>query len=243
MTTTIGKRARTSSRGIATCLDCCCTTFIIKTARFQNTFYGQNAEQRYSMKTGHLKPSSMIGEATRRPSSRCHGLAGRSSPSRIRTTSPQVTGLLSSAARRLRELHNVYKIEYDLVSQSKDDDHLLEHFKKSRDTRSKVDILETFAGQANISRRSGQFGLSAAAPIDYATGWDLQKTAHQQEVEWQLDQLKPLILIQGIDCRDWCILQDNTNYVRRKILLLMRRAKARRLLKKVCQWWVPQASG
>ena len=92
------------------------------------------------------------------------------------------------------------------------------------------------AGQANISRRSGQFGLSAAAPIDYATGWDLQKTAH-------LDQLKPLILIQGIDCRDWCILQDNTNYVRRKILLLMRRAKARRLLKKVCQWWVPQASG
>ena len=147
---TIGKRARTSSRGITTCLDCCCTTFITKTARFQNTFYGQNAEQRYSMKTGHLKPSSMIGEATRRPSSRCHGLAGRSSPSRIRTTSPQVTGLLSSAARRalrgkLRELHRVYKIEYDLVSQSKDDDHLLEHLKKSRDTRSKVDILETFS--------------------------------------------------------------------------------------------------
>ena len=166
----------------------------------------------------------------------------------IQNSNNQSTGLLSSAARRalrgkLRELHRVYKIEYDLVSQSKDDDHLLEHFKKSRDTRSKVDILETFAGQANISRRSGQFGLSAAAPIDYATGWDLQKTAHQQEVEWQLDQLKPLILIQGIDCRDWCILQDNTNYVRRKILLLMRRAKARRLLKKVCQWWVPQASG
>ncbi|CAK8994745.1 Pentatricopeptide repeat-containing protein [Durusdinium trenchii] len=152
----------------------------------------------------------------------------------IQNSNNQSTGLLSSAARRalrgkLRELHRVYKIEYDLVSQSKDDDHLLEHFKKSRDTRSKVDILETFAGQANTSRRSGQFGLSAAAPIDYATGWDLQKTAH-------LDQLKPLILIQGIDCRDWCILQDNTNYVRRKILLLMRRAKARRLLKKVCQW-------
>ena len=59
---------------------------------------------------------------------------------------------------------------------------------------------------------------------------------------WDLDDLKPLILIQGIDCRDWSLLQDNTNYVRRKILLMMRRAKARKLLKKVTQWCAKQAA-
>ncbi|CAK9008588.1 unnamed protein product [Durusdinium trenchii] len=90
-------------------------------------------------------------------------------------------------------------------------------------------IMECYEEREPTSDNPDQYHSDLETPIDYATGWDLQKTAH-------LDQLKPLILIQGIDCRDWCILQDNTNYVRRKILLLMRRAKARRLLKKVCQW-------
>lgn len=51
---------------------------------------------------------------------------------------------------------------------------------------------------------------------------------------------RPLILIQGIDCRDWTILQDNVNYVRRKVLLNMRRAKARKILKKVVEWCLEQ---
>ena len=35
--------------------------------------------------------------------------------------------------------------------------------------------------------------------------------------------------------------QDNTNYVRRKILLLMRREKARKVLRRVVRWCVKQA--
>ena len=62
-----------------------------------------------------------------------------------------------SSRQAERAAQRVYKIEYDLVSQSKDDDHLLEHLKKSRDTRSKVDILETFAGQANICQKKRPF--------------------------------------------------------------------------------------
>ena len=46
--------------------------------------------------------------------------------------------------------------------------------------------------------------------------------------------------MQGIDCKDWCLLQDNTNYVRRKILLLMRREKARKVLRRVVRWCVKQ---
>ncbi|CAK9087481.1 unnamed protein product [Durusdinium trenchii] len=85
---------------------------------------------------------------------------------------------------------------------------------------------------------SPSFRLTAAQPVDYKTGWDLNNTRHQADLEDMLDSLRPLVLIQGIDCRDWSILQDNTNYIRRKILLL---AKARKLLKKVTSWCHKQA--
>jgi hypothetical protein len=83
--------------------------------------------------------------------------------------------------------------------------------------------------------------LKALQPIDYNTGYDLEKASHQQHMDYLIDHFKPLFLVQGIDCRDWCLLQDNTNYVRRKILLLMRREKARKLLRRVVRWCVKQA--
>ena len=103
-------------------------------------------------------------------------------------------------------------------------------------SRPRIDLLETFAGKAALSQRAPRFGLNALQPIDYNTGYDLERPQHQQHVDYLLDRYKPLVLVQGIDCRDWCLLQDNTNYVRRKILLLMRRAKARRLLRRVVLW-------
>ena len=51
-----------------------------------------------------------------------------------------------------------------------------------------------------------------------------------------LIRFKPLVLIQALDCKDWCLLQDNVNYVRRKILLLLRRRKARKIMNKVIDW-------
>ena len=107
--------------------------------------------------------------------------------------------------------------------------------------RPRVDSLETFAGRAGITMKATKLGLKALQPIDYNTGYDLEKASHQQHVDYLIDHFKPLFLVQGIDCRDWCLLQDNTNYVRRKILLLMRREKARKLLRRVVRWCVKQA--
>ena len=158
----------------------------------------------------------------------------------------QSQSLLTASARRalrntVRQTHHVYNLEYALVAHTADEQTLQQQQKHLRGSRPKVDILETFAGQANITKRSSSFRLSAAQPVDYATGWDLNNTSHQADLEDMLDSLRPLVLIQGIDCRDWSILQDNTNYIRRKILLLMRRAKARKLLKKVTSWCHKQA--
>jgi hypothetical protein len=107
-------------------------------------------------------------------------------------------------------------------------------------SRPRVDLLETFAGRAGLTLRASRFGLKALQPIDYNTGYDLEKVTHQQHVDFLLDRFKPLFLVQGIDCKDWCLLQDNTNYVRRKILLLMRREKARKVLRRVVRWCVKQ---
>ena len=150
-------------------------------------------------------------------------------------------GPLTNAARRslrtqVRQAHKVYETEYAIMSQSMDDKYVHEHLRKHKHQTPRVDILETFAGTANISKRCHEFNLTAAEPIDYNTRWDLRKPAHRDRVPEILDVLRPIVLIQGIDCRDWCLLQDNCNYVRRKILLLMRRAKARVLLRKVAAW-------
>ena len=107
--------------------------------------------------------------------------------------------------------------------------------------RTRVDILETFAGQGNISRRCVQFGLKSLAPIDYETGWDLYRKEDQRHVDRALDQFKPLVLVQGLDCKDWCLLQDNVNYIHRLEQLWQRRARARPLVKRAAGWCAKQS--
>ena len=165
----------------------------------------------------------------------------------IESTNNSSRAYLTSAGRRdlrnsVRQTHHVLQLEHTLVNQTAHEQPDLQNIPQQRAKRPKVDILETFAGAANIARRCPKYHLTAAHPMDYNTGWDLSKPTHQLQVEQTLDELTPFILIQGIDCKDWCLLQDNTNYVRRKILLLMRRAKARKMLKAVCKWCHKQAA-
>ncbi|CAK8991146.1 Integrase catalytic domain-containing protein [Durusdinium trenchii] len=141
----------------------------------------------------------------------------------VQTPAASTQRFLSNAARRtlrnnVRQAYHIYHIEHVLAGQVADD---FDKFHNKRAVRPRVDVLETFAGAANITRRCQKFHLSAASPIDFNTGWDLRKAADQDQVDGILDEMRPLILIQGIDCKDWCLLQDNCNYVRRKILLLM----------------------
>lgn len=158
---------------------------------------------------------------------------------KIKPPSNTAVGFLSSTAKRrlrsgIREAVQVFLSEQQVTFQ---------HASNHGRLKTKVDILETFAGQANISRQTGKLGLKAAHPVDYNTGFDLADERDQQTVSSAIQQLLPLVLIQGIDCKDWCLLQDNVNYVTRKILLLMRRRKARKILRKAVDWCWLQIEG
>ena len=151
----------------------------------------------------------------------------------IRNAANEAPGLLSSTSRRrirtgVREVLQVRLAEKQMME--------LHSPPACRRLNTKVDILETFAGEANISRRATSFGMKAAYPVDYNTGFDLAVEQDQKSVDKMIDKFRPLFLIQALDCKDWCLLQDNVNYVRRKILLLMRRRKARKIMNKVIDW-------
>jgi hypothetical protein len=158
--------------------------------------------------------------------------------------SPPHAALISNLDRKtlrhsVRQLVNLAQLEHEvLTSTSSSNPNPLQRHKH----RSRVDLLETFAGRAGLSFRAKSFGLKALGPIDFNTGYDLSKAEHQAHVDHLLDFYRPLFLVQGIDCTDWCLLQDNVNYIRRKILLLMRRAKARKLLKKIVDWCIKQSN-
>ena len=151
--------------------------------------------------------------------------------------------LISNLGRKtlrhsVRQLVNLAQLEHEVLTSSSSS--TLNPLQRQKH-RSRVDLLETFAGRAGLSLRAKSYGLKALGPIDFNTGFDLNKTEHQAHVDHLLDFYRPLFLVQGIDCTDWCLLQDNVNYIRRKILLLMRRAKARKLLKKVVDWCIKQS--
>ena len=86
---------------------------------------------------------------------------------------------------------------------------------KPRFRKSRVDLLETFAGAANISKQASAWGLKSLEPLDYNTGYDLAEPDTQRQVTSMISNYRPLLLLQGVECGPWSILQDNTNYVHR----------------------------
>ena len=123
----------------------------------------------------------------------------------------------------MRQAGHQLQAEFDVMSQSS----------RARTTPpSQVDLLETFAGKAMITEHAGEFNLTTMVPVDYSTSFDLFQEEDQEAVTRAISRYRPLFLVQGIDCRDWCLLQDNTNYVRRKVELQKRRRKARKLATK-----------
>lgn len=69
-----------------------------------------------------------------------------------------------------------------------------------RTHRSRVDILETFAGNAPVSKRASSFGLIAVRSMDYNTGVDLGSHEGQSQCKRMVDHLKPLVLLQSLHC-------------------------------------------
>lgn len=107
---------------------------------------------------------------------------------------------------------------------------------KHKNNRSRIDILETFAGRGPISNRAAQFGLSACTPMDYSTGYDLAAPSHQKLVRQVLDQYLPLFLIQSLHCTPWTLLQDNVNYIQNPEALHQWREEERPTLQEAMRW-------
>lgn len=109
-----------------------------------------------------------------------------------------------------------------------------------RSFRNKVDILETFAGNANISKSAVNFGLTAASPLDYNTGTDLSTVEGQDQCTRIRRGLRPLFLIQGIHCTPWLIMQENMNYNYRMKELEAIREQERPTLEQSMKWCCDQ---
>eukprot|EP00913_Durusdinium_trenchii_P022619 g21242.t1 len=98
-------------------------------------------------------------------------------------------------------------------------------------------VQERLVGQSALTRNQVQLheilNLECVLQVMRNEPQDRWAAGSTHCSEQKLDTTLGAIAEGGIDCRDWSILQDNTNYIRRKILLL---AKARKLLKKVTSW-------
>ena len=127
--------------------------------------------------------------------------------------------------QRLRHAAKLQEVEKVLMTKVKP------RFRKSR-----VDLLETFAGAANISKQASAWGLKSLEPLDYNTGYDLAEPDTQRQVTSMIPNYRPLLLLQGVECGPWSILQDNTNFVHRPDELAEWRETIRPMIDQVVKW-------
>ena len=85
----------------------------------------------------------------------------------------------------------------------------------SMDNKSKIDVMEMFAGAAEITHRAPSFGLKSLQPLDFEYGLDLSLEEHQQTWADAQRRFKPLVIIAGIECTKWIIMNENMNYLGR----------------------------
>ena len=104
---------------------------------------------------------------------------------------------------------------------------------QARTKLSRVDLLETFAGTANVSKLAFKWGFKTLMPVDYNTGFDLADKTCQKQIQGAIDLHRPLLLLNEIDCRPWTLLQDNIN---RPDQLAALRAKVRPMFEKIVKW-------
>ena len=85
-----------------------------------------------------------------------------------------------------------------------------EHAKEKPGQR--VDILEGFAGKAEISKQAGKFGLVAYPPAELETGWDLNSSEGMALWLKVQREHQPLVTILGFPCTAWCAYNWNVNH-------------------------------
>ena len=79
----------------------------------------------------------------------------------------------------------------------------------------KIDLLEVFAGSANLTFRAPLHGLSALEPVDKTINLDLKEYKDQQALWKIIHKFKPLAVVVAWPCRFWSIFNENMNYAHR----------------------------
>ncbi|CAJ1344302.1 unnamed protein product, partial [Effrenium voratum] len=76
----------------------------------------------------------------------------------------------------------------------------------------RVDIMELFAGRAEISEKAESYQLRACKPFDIIYGHDMRDPAQREFWRDTQRRLRPLLLVAGIECTAWSIFNENLNY-------------------------------
>ena len=72
----------------------------------------------------------------------------------------------------------------------------------------KIDLLEIFAGKANLTFRAPRHGLSALEPIDREINLDLYKPEDRRFLWQVVDKFKPLLIAIAWPCKFWSLFNE-----------------------------------
>ena len=107
---------------------------------------------------------------------------------------------------------------------------------------SKVDLLELYSGAAKPTEKAPHHGLTSLQPFDIIDGYDLKTSKVQQWVNQAIAQFRPLLLMIGYPCTNFCIFNENLNYHWRMEELHRLRSAERQPLTWVVELCLEQAS-
>ena len=76
----------------------------------------------------------------------------------------------------------------------------------------KIDIMELYAGHADISFLAHQYDLKALEPYDLMYGHDMTKDKYKRSWRQAQKQFSPLLVVVETECTHWNIFNENLNY-------------------------------
>eukprot|EP00913_Durusdinium_trenchii_P012276 g11527.t1 len=91
----------------------------------------------------------------------------------------------------------------------------------------KVDLMELYSGEARPTSLAPRYGLTSIQPFELQDGYDLDAPHVRGWVEEGQTRKKPLLLLLGPPCTNWCIFNENLNYRHRMDQLSALRAQER----------------
>lgn len=101
-------------------------------------------------------------------------------------------------------------------------------------------VMEIFSRTGSASKRAPSFGFTAAAPLDSSVGVVLGSDDGKALCNRMIGSLRPLVLLPGIHCAPWLVMNGNMNYSRRSEELQELRADERPNLEAAMDWCVQQ---